>query len=204
MAAVVLRDSIEVNASPADVFAFFEEMQCANTLESRASTSSAASRTATGEATRCLAPDPSLEPSRTTPPPLPSIAMSTLRWIALALFALAIAAAAAYVLDIGRAYERVAGRSKVIPSPDGNIEFTEGGSGPAVLVIHGSGGGYDQGELIAQALIGESFHWIAPSRFGYLRSTFREGATFDDQARAYAHLLDHLGMTRSTGASARF
>ena len=83
-----------------------------------------------------------------------------------------------------------------MPSPYGDIEYTEGGSGPAVLVIHGSGGGYDQGELLAQAVLGEQFHWIAPSRFGYLRSTFREGATFDDQAHAYAYLLDRLGIRK--------
>lgn len=129
-------------------------------------------------------------------PPLSSIAMSVPRWIALALFALVIVAMVTYVQSIGRAYERVAGKSKLISSPEGSIEFTEGGSGPAVLVIHGSGGGYDQGELVAQAVIGERFHWIAPSRFGYLRSTFHEGATFDDQARVYAHLLDHLGVKK--------
>jgi pimeloyl-ACP methyl ester carboxylesterase len=95
---------------------------------------------------------------------------------------------------MNRAYERIRGKSTVIPSPYGDIEYTEGGSGPAVLVIHGSGGGYDQGELLAQAVLGEQFHWIAPSRFGYLRSTFREGATFDDQAQAYAYLLDRLSL----------
>ena len=63
-------------------------------------------------------------------------------------------------------------------------------------MIHGSGGGYDQGELLAQAVLGDGFHWIAPSRFGYLRSTFHEGATFDDQAHAYACLLDHLGIEK--------
>jgi pimeloyl-ACP methyl ester carboxylesterase len=122
--------------------------------------------------------------------------MSLLRWIALALPALGIVAAAAYLRDIGRAYERIAGRSRVIPSPYGDIEFTTGGSGPAVLVIHGSGGGYDQGELIAQAVPGDGFRWIAPSRFGYLRSTFPPGATFDHQAHAYAHLLDQLGVEK--------
>jgi pimeloyl-ACP methyl ester carboxylesterase len=122
------------------------------------------------------------------------MAMSILRWMAVALTALAVVAAAAYLHDIGRAYQRVAGRSSIVPSPYGDIEFAEGGSGPAVLVIHGSGGGFDQGELIAQAVVGEGFHWIAPSRFGYLRSTFHAGATFDEQARAYAHLLGHLGI----------
>jgi pimeloyl-ACP methyl ester carboxylesterase len=43
-----------------------------------------------------------------------------------------------------------------------------------------------------QAGLGSQFHWIAPSRFGYLQSTFHENATFDDQAHAYAYLLDHL------------
>ena len=37
------------------------------------------------------------------------------------------------------------GKSKVVASPYGEIEYTDGGNGPAVLVIHGSGGGYDQG-----------------------------------------------------------
>ena len=102
------------------------------------------------------------------------------------------AAWAAYVRDMRRAYARIEGKSSVIRSPWGDIEYTEGGSGPAVLVVHGSGGGYDQGELIARAVLGDRVHWITPSRFGYLRSTFHAGATFDDQAHAYAHLLDRL------------
>ncbi len=32
--------------------------------------------------------------------------------------------------------------------------------------------------------------------FGYLHSTYPEGATFDDQAHAYAYLLDHLGIKK--------
>jgi len=120
--------------------------------------------------------------------------LTALRWTSIALLALALLAAAAYFHAIGRAYDRVSGKSKLVTAPNGNIEYTEGGSGPPVLVIHGSGGGFDQGELIAQAVLGEGFRWIAPSRFGYLRSTLPEGATFDDQAAAYALLLDHLGL----------
>ncbi len=97
-----------------------------------------------------------------------------------------------FLRDMRRAYARIEGGSKVQPSPYGDIEFAEGGAGPPVLVVHGSGGGFDQGELIARAVLGDRFHWIAPSRFGYLRSTFKPGATFDDQAHAYAALLDHL------------
>lgn len=117
-------------------------------------------------------------------------------WIATGLLAAAVLVLAAYLWDMNRAYDRVRGKSTVISSPYGDIEYTEGGSGFPVLVIHGSGGGYDQGELLARAVLGEQFRWIAPSRFGYLRSSFREGATFDDQAHAYAQLLDHLGIRK--------
>lgn len=103
---------------------------------------------------------------------------------------------AVHARDMRRAYERIRGRSHVIPSPYGDIEYAEGGTGQPVLVIHGSGGGFDQGELLARAVLGEGVRWIAPSRFGYLRSTFHQGATFDEQAHAYAFLLDHLGLER--------
>jgi pimeloyl-ACP methyl ester carboxylesterase len=119
-----------------------------------------------------------------------------LRWIAIGLIFAVAFVSAVYFWDMNQAYGRVSGKSTVIPSPYGDIEFTQGGSGPDVLVIHGSGGGYDQGELIVQAALGDQFHWITPSRFGYLRSTFNENATFDDQAHAYAYLLDQLGIEK--------
>jgi len=101
-----------------------------------------------------------------------------------------------YRRDIKRAHRRVRSRGSVILSRQGDIEYTEGGSGPDVLVVHGSGGGYDQGELIAEAVLGERFHTITPSRFGYLRSALPDGATWDDQAHAYAYLLDHLAIDK--------
>lgn len=119
-----------------------------------------------------------------------------LRWVAIAAVAASVLIVAVYVWDIRQAYQRISGRSAVMSSPYGNIEYTEGGTGPDVLVIHGSGGGFDQGELMVRAVLGDQFHWIAPSRFGYLRSTFHEGATFDDQAHAYGHLLDQLGINK--------
>lgn len=119
-----------------------------------------------------------------------------LAYVAAGMLATVAVIATLYVRDMRRAYDRIRDRSTLRSSPYGDIEFTQGGSGLPVLVIHGSGGGYDQGELLADALLGDRFHWIAPSRFGYLRSTFREGATFDDQARAYAFLLDQLGVRK--------
>ena len=106
------------------------------------------------------------------------------RGIGLGLAAGALLGAAVYRRDLSRAYQRVRSGGTVVASPYGHIEYSQGGSGPAVLVIHGGGGGYDQGELIAQAVLGQQFRWIAPSRFGYLSSTLPEGATWDDQAHA--------------------
>jgi 2-hydroxy-6-oxonona-2,4-dienedioate hydrolase len=117
-------------------------------------------------------------------------------WVAVGLIGVMVLVAVAYLRDMQGAYERVRGKSTVISSPYGEIEYAEGGTGPHVLVIHGSGGGFDQGELLVQAFLGNGFHWIAPSRFGYLQSTYHDGATFEDQAHAYAALLDHLGVDR--------
>ncbi len=123
--------------------------------------------------------------------------MRVLRWTAGGSIVVLIVLVSGYRRDINGSYERLRDRGEVLASPYGDIEYTQGGSGPPVLVIHGSGGGYDQGELLVEAMLGDDFHWIAPSRFGYLRSTFHEGATFDDQAHAYAYLLDELGIEKA-------
>lgn len=116
-----------------------------------------------------------------------------------------VAATLAFVAQDRRDHARVAAaKSALVASPFGPIEFARGGArggsrapeAPAVLVVHGSGGGHDQGQFIARAVLGERFEWIAPSRFGYLRSALPEGATFEQQAHAYAHLLDQLGIER--------
>ena len=117
-------------------------------------------------------------------------------FLVLLLLVIGVGIAIWFGVDTGRAYARITGHSTVLSSPLGEIEFKRGGTGVPVLVIHGSGGGYDQGELIAMAILGDGFDWIAPSRFGYLRSTFRQGATFDHQAEVYTHLLDSLGLPK--------
>ncbi|MBK7989489.1 MAG: hypothetical protein IPK05_04870, partial [Comamonadaceae bacterium] len=75
--------------------------------------------------------------------------LSFLRWIALALTAGAIAISGVYLWQMGRAYDRIAGQSQFIDMGDERIEYVQGGSGTRVLVVHGSGGGFDQGALIA-------------------------------------------------------
>ena len=64
-----------------------------------------------------------------------------------------------------------------------------------MLIVHGAGGGYDQGEYFAK-IIGGNYRWIAPSRFGFLGSPVPNGANSSLQADAYACLLDALGIDR--------
>jgi pimeloyl-ACP methyl ester carboxylesterase len=45
-------------------------------------------------------------------------------------------------------------------------------------------------------VLDDQFHRITPSRFGYVRSTFHEGATWDEQVHAYERLLDPLSVQR--------
>jgi pimeloyl-ACP methyl ester carboxylesterase len=97
--------------------------------------------------------------------------------------------------EMRAARARLRDRSHIVPSPYGDIEYAEGGCGTDVLIVHGAAGGWDQGALIAETVLDESrAHWIAPSRFGYLRSGCPAGVSVDDQAHAYALLLDHLGI----------
>jgi 2-hydroxy-6-oxonona-2,4-dienedioate hydrolase len=125
--------------------------------------------------------------------------MNALWWILAVVIIIAASVTAMFLRDMNQEYERITGQSTIIPSPFGNIEYMQGGAaaGIPVLVIHGGGGGYDQGELIAETVLDEQFRWIAPSRFGYLGSALPEGATWDEQADAYAYLLDHLGIEKA-------
>jgi pimeloyl-ACP methyl ester carboxylesterase len=96
--------------------------------------------------------------------------------------------------DIADARTRVTSRGIVATTACGQIEYADVGTGPAVLVIHGAGGGFDQGLDFAGALTGRGFRVIAVSRFGYLRTPLPADASPAAQADAHACLLDTLGI----------
>ncbi|MGP1353872.1 MAG: alpha/beta fold hydrolase [Parasphingopyxis sp.] len=79
---------------------------------------------------------------------------------------------------------------------EGLVEYAVAGDGPPLLVVHGAGGGFDQGLLFADAFVGEGYRSIAPSRFGYLGSPLPDDASTEAQADAFDALLDHLGLDR--------
>ncbi|MBL8516942.1 MAG: alpha/beta hydrolase [Betaproteobacteria bacterium] len=115
----------------------------------------------------------------------------------LSLAALVVWSLTVFHRDMAAAYRNVEGRCARLAAPLGDIEYARGGTkGVTVLVIHGSGGGCDQGTLLASALLPEDQAWVAPSRFGYLGSAVPAGATFATQADAYARLLDQLRLAR--------
>ena len=70
-----------------------------------------------------------------------------------------------YRHDMRTARMRLLGRSALLASPHGEIEYAVAGHGTTdVLVVHGAAGGWDQAELLAAAILDERFCWIAPSR----------------------------------------
>jgi pimeloyl-ACP methyl ester carboxylesterase len=111
---------------------------------------------------------------------------------------------AAYRRDIDRAFERISTGSQVAQTPCGPIEYATAGAGEPVLVVHGAGGGFDQGMDFAQDLAVSGLRLIAMSRFGYLRTLPPADASATAQADAHACLLDALGVRRAAivGASA--
>jgi 2-hydroxy-6-oxonona-2,4-dienedioate hydrolase len=106
--------------------------------------------------------------------------------------------------DMSAASARAAKGSVMVATNCGPIEYQEAGQGVPLLVVHGSGGGHDQGMLFAGSFAREGVRVIAMSRFGYLRTPMPMVATPAAQADAHACLLDALGVREAAvfGASA--
>lgn len=93
---------------------------------------------------------------------------------------------------------QLAARSDLIETARGPLEYAEaGGDGPALLVSHGGGGGFDQALACVELLGDPPLRVIAPSRFGYLRTPLPARPSPEAQADAYAALLDALGVDRA-------
>lgn len=99
--------------------------------------------------------------------------------------------------DIDAARNRASQGSVLIETRCGPIEYQEAGSGAALLAVHGSGGGFDQGMAFAAPLVRRGIRVIAMSRFGYLRTPMPADASAEAQADAHVCLLDALGIRRA-------
>ena len=101
-----------------------------------------------------------------------------------------------FAADLAAARKRVATGSLVVDTRSGAMEYATAGEGPPLLMIHGTGGGFDQGLRFGRGLAAAGWRVIAPSRFGYLRSAMPEDASPEAQADAFVDLLDSLGIER--------
>lgn len=136
-----------------------------------------------------------------------------LRWLVLPLALLGAAAAAwlgpEYRREIDRQRARVSEGARLVATRCGAVEVAEmlppaakagsGGAAWPVLVVHGSGGGFDQGQAIGADYAARGWRVIAPSRLGYLGTAWPAdagdaAAIGERQADQLACLLDALGV----------
>jgi 2-hydroxy-6-oxonona-2,4-dienedioate hydrolase len=99
--------------------------------------------------------------------------------------------------DLALATARAFQGSTLVPTRCGPIEVQQAGDGAPLLMIHGSGGGHDQGMAWARPLTQRGIRVIAMSRFGYLRTPRPADASPEAQADAHVCLLDALGVPRA-------
>jgi pimeloyl-ACP methyl ester carboxylesterase len=86
--------------------------------------------------------------------------------------------------------------SSLVETTQGMIEYTINGEGPVVLLIHGTPGGYDQGDLVSKIFNNEEMRFVSVSRPGYLRTPLSVGKTPEEQADAYIAFLNELQIER--------
>ncbi|MEZ5336496.1 MAG: alpha/beta hydrolase [Methanolobus sp.] len=86
--------------------------------------------------------------------------------------------------------------SNILQTEYEDIEYAVKGEGTPVLMIHGAGGGYDQGLWLGKVFFGNDYKFISVSRYGYLRSSIPDNASVNMQSEAYKPLLDSLNVDK--------
>lgn len=115
----------------------------------------------------------------------------------LALAAIAWWIHARFERDLAQAVVQASQGSAVVATRCGPIEVQQAGQGIPLLLIHGSGGGHDQGMAWAKPLTQHGVRVVAMSRFGYLRTPRPVDASPEAQADAHVCLLDALGIQQA-------
>lgn len=121
------------------------------------------------------------------------IIVAILVWVAFVLITLTYPS---YNSEMRTAPDRLSAGSEILETDRGNIEYSLRGEGTPVLLLHGAGGGYDQGLWSGKISLKDGYKFISVSRFGYLRSPIPAKASIKAQASLYDALLDHLNLER--------
>jgi pimeloyl-ACP methyl ester carboxylesterase len=102
----------------------------------------------------------------------------------------------AYRHDLQAQRARLQAGSTAVATGCGNIEIGQAGAAdaPVLLVVHGSGGGFDQGLAIGRDFVPRGTRVLAPSRFGYLRTPLPDDAPAERRADRLACVLDAMGV----------
>ncbi|GAB1454493.1 alpha/beta hydrolase [Draconibacterium sp.] len=103
-----------------------------------------------------------------------------------------------YQKQIRSANKRIAAESRILKTKLGNLEYAVRGKGKPILLIHGAGGGYDQGLWLGEICLDDDCQFIAPSKFGYLNSSLPINISMKIQAEQYKILLDALNVEKVT------
>ena len=122
-------------------------------------------------------------------------AANLFRIVSAAAAAAGVTAFVRYRREIAVIRHQLTSGSHIAETSAGPIEYAESGEGQPLLLIHGAGGGYDQGLMIGRDF-GQGFRIVAPSRFGYLRTPVPADASPAAQADAHAALLDELSIEK--------
>ena len=105
----------------------------------------------------------------------------------------------AYFSWLSDTASRMEAGSSIVATPSGEMEYALwGDSGPVLLFLHGTPGGYDQVADFGPAAMAKGYRMLAPSRPGYLRTPLGVGSTPVEQADASADLVRTLGIDRVT------
>src|SRR5687768_17389272 len=72
-----------------------------------------------------------------------------------------------YQRDKRNMLERLRSGSQMLTTLYGEVEYATVGKGQPILVVHGSGGGYDQGLLLGQVMNADDYRVVSISRPGY-------------------------------------
>lgn len=114
------------------------------------------------------------------------------------LAATAVAGCSSFQAELAEHEARLAtAETAIVETTAGAIEYAAAGEGSPVLMLHGAGGGFDQGLLLAEMVLGGGHRVIAPSRFGYLGTAMRARSGAAAQAEAHAALMDALDIDRA-------